>query len=84
MENNKGGHAANDNGGANGHVEPLRLIRYRVLGRGPCVRYSPSTRFSCCPCRETHAYPNDLVLSIDDERRQLLITNWALLEEVED
>ncbi|XP_027158367.1 uncharacterized protein LOC113759986 [Coffea eugenioides] len=74
----------NGNGGANGHAESLRPIRYRVLGGGSSVRYSPSSRFSCCPCRETHVYPNDLVLSIDDERRQLLISNKAVFEQVEE
>ena len=31
-----------------------------------------------------HAYPNDLVLPIDDERRQLVVTNRALLQEIEE
>nr|XP_027120273.1 uncharacterized protein LOC113737210 [Coffea arabica] len=84
MKNGNGGHAANGNGDANGHVESLRPIRYQVLGGGPCVRYSPFSRFPLCPCRETHSYPNDLVLSINDERRQLVITNRTLLEEIEE
>ncbi|XP_071933747.1 uncharacterized protein [Coffea arabica] len=75
MENGNGGHAVNGNGHANGHVEPLRPIYYRVLGGGAHVRYSPSTRFPRCPCRMTYAYPNDLVLSLDDDRRQLVNTN---------
>nr|XP_027067612.1 uncharacterized protein LOC113693248 [Coffea arabica] len=84
MENGNGGHAANGNGETNGHVEPLRPIRYRVFGGGPRVRYSHSSRFPHFSCRETHAYPNDLVLSIDNERRQLWISNRALLEQVEE
>ena len=48
------------------------------------MRYSPSSRFPRCPCRATHAYPNDLVLSIDDERRQLVNTNITLLQEVKE
>ena len=44
----------------------------------------PSTRFPRCHCRATYAYPNDLVLSLDNERRQLVNTNRALLQEVEE
>ena len=65
---NGNGHAANGNGHANGHVEPLRPIYYRTLGEGTRVRYSPSTRLPRCPCRVTYAYPNELILSLDDER----------------
>ena len=84
MENGNGGQAANGNRDANGHVEPHRPIRYRVIGGGPRVRYSPSSRFPRCPCKGTHAYPNDLVLSIDDVRRQLSISNKVLHEQVEE
>ena len=84
MKNGNGGHAANGNGEANGHVKSLRPIRYRVLGGGPRVRYSPSNRFPRCPCRKTYTYHNDLVLSIDNERRQLVATNRALLQEIEE
>ena len=79
MENSNGGHVVNGNGEANGHVEPLRPIYYQILGRGPCVRFSPSSRFPCCPCSVMHVYPNGLVLSIDDECRQLVVTNRTLL-----
>ena len=34
MENGNRGHAVNGNGEANGHVEHLRPIYYRVLGGG--------------------------------------------------
>ena len=84
METGNGSHAVNGNGHANGHVEPLRPIYYRALGGGTHVRFSPSFRFSCCPCRATYAYSNEPVLSIDDERRQLVITNRALLQEIEE
>nr|XP_027077046.1 uncharacterized protein LOC113700806 [Coffea arabica] len=84
MENGNGDHATNGNGAANGHVESLISIRYRVMGGGPRVRYSPSTRFLCCPYKETRAYPNDLVLSINDERRQLVVTNRALFQEIKE
>ena len=46
--------------------------------------YLPAVRFPRCPCRMTYAYPNDLVLSLDDERRQLVNTNRYLLQEVEE
>ena len=84
MDNGNGSHAANSNGHANGHVKPLRPIYYRAFGGGVCVRFSPSSRFPRCPCRETFAYPNDLVLSIDDECRQLVVTNGTLLQEIEE
>ena len=32
----------------------------------------------------THAYPSDLVLSIDDENRKLVVTNMALFQEIEE
>ena len=81
---NGNGHAANDHGHVNGHVEPPRPIYYRTRGGGARVRYSPAARYPRCPCRVTYAYPNDLVLSLDDERRQLVNTNRALLQEVEE
>ena len=84
MENGNGGHAANGNGNANGHMEPLRPIYYRALGGGARIRRSPSTRFPRCPYMATYTYPNDLVLSLDDERRQLVNTKRALLQEVEE
>ena len=84
MENEDGTPAANGNGHANGHVEPPRLIYYRALGGGTRVRYSPSHRYPRCSCRLTFAYPNHLVLALDDERRQLVNTNRDLLEEVEE
>ena len=79
MENGNGDDATNGNGHANGHVESLRPIYYRALGGGAHVRFSPSSRFPHCPCRETHAYFNDLILSVDNERRQLVATNGTLL-----
>ena len=84
MENGNGGHAANGNGHANGHVESLRPIYNRALGGGTRVHYSFSSRFSRCLCRTTHAYPNDLVLSLDDERWQLVNTNKDFLQKVEE
>ena len=79
MENGKGGHAAISNGDTNSDMEPLRSIRYRVLGRKPRFRYLLSSSFPRCPCRETYTYPNDLILSIDVEHRQLLISNRVIL-----
>ena len=84
MENGNGSHASNGNGHANGHVEPLRPVYYRTLGRGARVRFSPAARVSRCPCRATYTYSNDLVLSIDDGRRQLMNTNRALLQGIEE
>mgnify|MGYP004710179227 CR=1 FL=1 len=81
---NGNGHAANDHGHVNGHVEPPRPIYYRALGGGARVRYSPSSRVPRRHYRVTYAYPNDLVLSLDDERRQLVNTNRALLQEIEE
>ena len=69
------GNAANGNGHANGHVEPSMPIYYRAHSGGARVHYSPTTRFLRCTCRMTYAYSNDLVLALDDERRQLVDTN---------
>ena len=80
MENGNGGPAAN----GNGHVEPLRSIYYSAQGGGARVRYSPSTRYPRCICRATYAYPNNLVFSLDDERRQLVDANRDSLQEVEE
>lgn len=85
MERGNGGPESNgavSNGEANGHVGPLRAIHYRVLGGGPLIRYFPR-RFPRCACRETFSYPNELVLSTDDERRQLLNGNRSLADENE-
>ena len=84
MENGNGGHATNGNRHANGHVVPLRSIRYRVHGGESRIRHSPSSRIPRCPCRMTYTYPNELVLSLDDERRQLVNTNRTLLQEIEE
>ena len=84
MENGNGGHPANGNGHANGYVVPLRSIRYGVHEEEPRIRYSPSSRISRCPYRTTYTYPNELVLSLDDERRQLVNTNRALFQEIKE
>ena len=84
MENENGTPAANGNGHANGHVEPLKLIYYQTLGGGVRVRYSPSDRYPRYSCRLTFAYPNHLVLDLDDEGRQLVITNLDLQAEVDE
>ena len=76
--------AANGNGHANGYVEPPRPIYYQALGEGARVRYSPSTRYPRCSCRLTFAYPNHLVLALDDERRQLVDLNRDLQVEVDE
>ena len=85
MENpNENGHAANGNGHANGHAPPLRPIFYQVQGGGARVQYSPATRVPRCDCRLTFSYPNRLVLAIDDERRQLVNSNLALIQDVDE
>ena len=48
------------------------------------MRYSPFTRFPRYHYRVTYAYPNDLVLSLDNERHQLVNTNRTLLQEIEE
>ena len=84
MDNGNGGHAANGNRHANGHVGSLKPIRYRVHGGGSRIRYSPSSRILHCRCRMTYAYPNELVLSLDDECQQLVNTNRVLLQEIKE
>ena len=84
MENGNGTLAANENGHANGHVESFRPIYYRTLSGGARVRYSPYDRYSRCSCRATFAYPNYLVLALDDERRQLVNANLDLQAEVDE
>ncbi|XP_071912309.1 uncharacterized protein [Coffea arabica] len=80
---NENGHA-NGNGVANGHVEPLRSISYRPRDGGPRIRYTPADRFPRCQCRVTYAYPNELVQSLDDDRRQLRDANHILTQDVEE
>ncbi|XP_071916280.1 uncharacterized protein [Coffea arabica] len=82
MENGNG--HANGNGLTNGHVEPLRSISYRPRNGGPRIRYTPADRYPRCQCRLTYAYPNELVLSLDDERRQLRDANHTLTQDVEE
>ncbi|XP_027171567.1 uncharacterized protein LOC113771150 [Coffea eugenioides] len=53
----------------NGHEEPLRPIYYRALGGELML---------------TFAYPNHLVLALDDERRQLVDLNRELQVEVDE
>ncbi|XP_071926096.1 uncharacterized protein [Coffea arabica] len=60
IKNGNGGHAANGNGHANGHVVSLRSIRYRVHEGESRIRYSPSSRIPRCPCRTTYICPNEL------------------------
>ena len=82
MENGNG--HVNGSSAANGHVEPLRSISYRPRGGGDRVRYSPADRHPRCQCRATYAYPNALVLSLDDERRHLWDANHTLTQDVEE
>ena len=82
MENGNG--HANGNGETNGHIEPFRSISYRPRGGGTHIRYSPADRHPRCQCRATHAYPNELVLSLDDERRHLRDANYTLTQDVEE
>ncbi|XP_071927217.1 uncharacterized protein [Coffea arabica] len=82
MENGNG--HANGNGASNGHIEPLRSISYRPRGGGAHIRYTPTDRHPRCQCRATYAYPNELVLSLDDERRQLRDANFTLSQDVEE
>ena len=84
MKNENGTPAANGNDHANGHVEPPRPIYYQALDRGARVRYSPANRYLRCSCRLTFAYPNHLVLALDDERRQLVDLNRDLQAEVDE
>ena len=84
MENGNGTPAVNGNGHANGLVEPPRHIYYRSLSGRARVRYTPHDRYFRCPCRLTFAYPNHVVLTLDDERRQLVNTNLDLQAEVDE
>ncbi|XP_071901271.1 uncharacterized protein [Coffea arabica] len=82
MENGNG--HANGGSAANGHVEPLRSISYRARGGGAHIRYSPADRHPRCQCRAMYAYSNELVLSLDNERRQLRDANFTLTQDVEE
>ena len=84
MKNGNGAPTANGNGHANGHVESLRPIYYRSLGGGARVRYSPFSSYRRCSCRLTFAYPNHVVLALDDECRQLVNANLDLQAEVDE
>ncbi|XP_071921242.1 uncharacterized protein [Coffea arabica] len=84
MDNGNGVPAANGNGHANGHIAPPRPIFYRALVGEARVRYSPSDRYPRCACRVTFAYPNHVVLALDDERRQLVTGNLDLQAEVDE
>ena len=84
MENGNGNPAANETGHANDHVEPPKPIYYRTLGGGAHVHYSPYDRYPRCSCRVTFTYPNYLVLTLDDERHQLVNTNLDLQAEVDE
>ena len=48
------------------------------------MRYSPYDRYPQCSCRVTFAYPNYLVLALDNERRQLVNANLDLQAEVDE
>ncbi|XP_071933123.1 uncharacterized protein [Coffea arabica] len=76
MENGNG--HANGGSAANGHAEPLRSISYRPRGGGAHIRYSLADRHPRCHCRAMYAYPNELVLSLDNECRQLRDANFTL------
>ncbi|XP_071926121.1 uncharacterized protein [Coffea arabica] len=82
MENGNG--HVNGGSAANGHAEPLRSISYRPRGGGAHIRYSPADRHPRCQCRAMYAYPNELVLSLDDERRHLRDANSILIQDVEE
>ncbi|XP_071906044.1 uncharacterized protein [Coffea arabica] len=82
MENGNG--HANGGSAANGHAEPLRSISYRPRGGGAHIRYSPADRHPRCQCRAMYAYPNELVLSLDDERHHLRDANSILIQDVEE
>ena len=84
MENGNGAPTTIGNGYANGHVELSRPIYYRAIRGGARVRYAPYDRYPRCPCRVTFAYPNHIVLALDDERRQLVTANLDLQAEVDE
>ncbi|XP_071909683.1 uncharacterized protein [Coffea arabica] len=82
MENGNG--HANGGSAANGHAEPLKSSSYRPRGGGAHIRYSPADRHPRCQCRAMYAYPNELVLSLDDERHHLRDANSILIQDVEE
>ena len=50
---------------------PSPVIRFRTVGGGTPLRWSPASRVRTCPCRERFSYPNHVVLRVVEERRQL-------------
>ena len=48
------------------------------------MRYTPADRYPRCQCRAIYVYPNELVLSLDDERRQLWDANHNLTQDAEE
>lgn len=82
MENGNGVLGA-DGQGVNGHEEPVRPIRYRLRGSGARLRYTPRRGVPRCACRTKYTYPNAVVLSLDDERQELVDANRSLREELD-
>ena len=81
MENGNGAPAAHGYV-TNGHLEPLPEIWYRLTGE-PRVRYTPPSRLPMLGRRDRFTYPNDLVLSVDGERRELHEETISLRAEIE-
>ena len=50
---------------------PPRSVWYRLRGRGARLRYTPRRGAARSAYRSKHSYPNDLVLTVDDERHEL-------------
>ena len=48
-----------------------RVVRYQGRAGGPYIEFSPFGRGRNCACRDTYAYLDTVVLSIDAERRRL-------------
>ena len=47
------------------------MIRFRMVGGGPHLQWTPARWVRRCPCRKRFSYPNHVVLGVVEERRQL-------------
>ncbi|XP_071933817.1 uncharacterized protein [Coffea arabica] len=47
------------------------MIRFRMVGGGPHLQWTPARWVRRCPCRKRFSYPNQVVLGVVEERRRL-------------
>ena len=60
----------------------LPMIKYQIRPGGSRVYWSPSNRYRRCECRHIYGYPNEVVLAVVKERKELARDNARLEAEV--